>query len=402
MNKSNLKKIEHDGSVYIKIVKGMYGLPQAGKIANDLLTKRLAIHGYHPVNFIPGLWTHVWRPVRFTLVVDDFGVNFEGLEHENHLRKTLEHWYDITVDWGGSKYVGINLNWNYNNRTLDTSVLGYVASKLNQFGHSAPKKTQHAPAIAQPIKYGQKVQKATPRDTSSMLSKEGMERIQRVVRAFAWYAGATDPTMPKTLSSIAERQATATEDLEKEVKNFVDYCSTHPNAVIRFMASEMILALHSDMSYLFEPGAKSRAGGHFYLKNKTDRDFDNGAVLTLSKIIKHVMTSASEAEIAALFLNCKAAIPLRIALEEMGHPLPKIPAVTDNSSAEGLINKTMIPKRAKARDMRFNWLKCREAQKMFELVWKRGKYNRADYHTKNHPAVHHQEKRGDYLVAPAA
>ena len=114
------------------------------------------------------------------------------------------------------------------------------------------------------------------------------------------------------------------------------------------------------------------------------------------------MTSASEAEIAALFLNCKAAIPLRIALEEMGHPQPKTPTVTDNSSAEGLINKTMIPKRAKAHDMRFNWLKCREAQKMFELVWKRGKDNRADYHTKKHPAVHHQEKRGDYLCAPAA
>ena len=151
-----------------------------------------------------------------------------------------------------------------------------------------------------------------------------------------------------------------------------------------------------------EPGTKSRAGGHFYLKNKTDRESNNGAVLTLSKIIKHVMSSASEAETVALFLNCKAAIPLRIALEEMGHPQPRTPVVTDNSSAEGLINKTMIPKRAKAHDMRFNWLKCREAQNMFELIWKKGKDNKADYHTKNHPAIHHQDKRGDYVAAPAA
>ena len=220
--------------------------------------------------------------------------------------------------------------------------------------------------------------------------------------AFAWYAGATDPTMAKTLSSIAGRQAQATEDLEKEVRHFMDYCATHPDAVVRFMTSEMILALHSDASYLSEPGAKSRAGGHFYLKNKTDRESNNGAILTLSKIIKHVMSSASEAETAALFLNCKAAIPLRHALEEMGHPQPKTPVVTDNSSAEGLINKTMIPKRAKAHDMRFNWLKCREAQQMFELIWKKGKDNKADYHTKNHPATHHQDKRGDYLAAPAA
>ena len=69
----------------------------------------------------------------------------------------------------------------------------------------------------------------------------------------------------------------------------------------------MILALHSDASYLSKPESKSRAAGHYYLANKDDDDFSNGAVLTLSKIIKHVMTSASEAKVAALFYNCKVA-----------------------------------------------------------------------------------------------
>ena len=96
-----------------------------------------------------------------------------------------------------------------------------------------------------------------------------------------------------------------------------------------------------------------------------------------------------------------AAIPLRIALEEMSHPQPRTPVVTDNSSAKGLIDKTVIPKRAKARDMIFNWLKCREAQQLFEFIWKKGKDNKDDYHTKNHAAVHRQDKRGDYLAAPA-
>ena len=74
--------------------------------------------GYHPVQFTPGLWTHVWRPVKFTLVVDDFGVRFEGLKHANYFKTTLERWYDITVDWDGSKYVGINLKWGHDKRTL--------------------------------------------------------------------------------------------------------------------------------------------------------------------------------------------------------------------------------------------------------------------------------------------
>ena len=133
------------------------------------------MYGYHPVQFTPGLWTHVWRPVKFTLVVDGFGVKFEGLQHANHLKATLERWYGITVDWDGSKYVGINLKWDYDKMTLDTSVPGYVSSKFDQFGYKPSAKPQHSPAIAQPIKYGQKIQNATQIHTSAKLSKEGIE-----------------------------------------------------------------------------------------------------------------------------------------------------------------------------------------------------------------------------------
>ena len=73
-----------------------------------------------------------------------------------------------------------------------------------------------------------------------------------------------------------------------------------------------------------------------YVANKDNDGLSNGAVLALSKIIEHVMTSASEAEVAALFYNCKATQPLRIALEEMGDPQPKTPVITDNKTAEGL------------------------------------------------------------------
>ena len=54
-----MNDIEEDGWVYVKIVKGMYGLPEAGKIANDLLKKRLDKAGYYPIQFTPGLWIHV-------------------------------------------------------------------------------------------------------------------------------------------------------------------------------------------------------------------------------------------------------------------------------------------------------------------------------------------------------
>ena len=100
--------------------------------------------------------------------------------------------------------------------------------------------------------------------------------------------------------------------------------------------------------------------------------------MTLSKIIKHVMSSASEAETAAIFYNCKAALTLRVSLEEMRHEQHKTPVTTDNTTACGLIKKTMIPKHAKSYYMRFNFLKCREAQNQFDLIWRNGTLNRAD------------------------
>ena len=115
--------------------------------------------------------------------------------------------------------------------------------------------------------------------------------------------------------------------------------------------------------------------------------------MTLSKIIKHVMSSASEAETVAIFYNFKAALPLRVYLEEMGHEKPKTPVTTDNTTEHGLIKKTMITKRAKSYDMRFNLLKCREAQNQFDLVWRKEKLNREDYHRKRHP-THHYIKKG--------
>ena len=393
----NLDKLVENGFVYVRITRGMYGLPQAGLIANELLKKRLADAGYYDCQFTPGLYRHVWRPITFALVVDDFGVKYKGAVHANHLISILKKDYEVTVDWKGDLFVGIKLEWDYDKRTLNTHVPGFTKRALHKYQHPAPNRPQHAPAQAAPIQYGAKVQ-TTQQDTSPYISAERVKRIQDVVGTFAWYSRACDPTMAATLSSIATRQSKATTNLEDEVHQFLDYCATHPNAGVRFVASDMVLAMHSDASYLSEPNSKSRAAGHFFLTKRNDESFNNGAILTLSKIIKHVMTSASEAETAALFYNCKAAAPLRVTLMEMGHPQGKTPTTTDNTTTQGLITKTMIPKAAKSYDMRFNWLKCRRAQNQFDFIWRHGRDNKADYQSKRHPVKHYIAKRGEYVV----
>ena len=75
----NLQSIvTEDGMIYIEANRGMYGLPQAGLLANKLLEKQLNKHGYHQSKLVPGLWKDEWRPVQFTLVVDHFGVKYAG------------------------------------------------------------------------------------------------------------------------------------------------------------------------------------------------------------------------------------------------------------------------------------------------------------------------------------
>jgi len=96
------EKATKNGSIYIKAKRGMYGLPQAGLLANELLEKRLNKHGYRQSKLVPGLWKHDTRPIQFTLVVDDFGVKYLGEEHAQHLKNTLEAHYKLTCDWTGT------------------------------------------------------------------------------------------------------------------------------------------------------------------------------------------------------------------------------------------------------------------------------------------------------------
>eukprot|EP00957_Ditylum_brightwellii_P156620 11920475-Ditylum_brightwellii.AAC.1 len=72
----------------------------------------------------------------------------------------------------------------------------------------------------------------------------------------------------------------------------------------------------------------------------------------------------------------------------MGHKQPATTIVTNNNLAHNLTQGTKIAKCSKAMDMQFHWLKCCAAQKQFNINWKRGASNKADYHSKHHPPTH--------------
>jgi hypothetical protein len=145
MEQYKLQDMVHNGQVLVEIRKGMYGLPQAGIIANVRLKKHLAEHGYLPTEHTPGLCHHETRPISFALVVDDFAIKYVGKEHAKHLFQTLRGIYTITVDWTGTKFCGLTLKWDYEAGTVDVSMPGYIAKCLARFQHNPPKQAQLAP-----------------------------------------------------------------------------------------------------------------------------------------------------------------------------------------------------------------------------------------------------------------
>ena len=211
-----------------------------------------------------------------------------------------------------------------------------------------------------------------------------------------YYGRSIDNTLLAGLSAISSVQANSTEQTKARLQWLLDYCITHPDARIRYQASQMILYIHSDASYLSEAGAKSRVGGYFYLGDKQDKML-NGAILVISSIIKHVMSSAAEAEVGGLFHNAKEGTIIRTTLQEMGHPQPPTMIYTDNSTANKIANDTCKQQRSRAMDMRYYWLQDRVKQKQFKVHWKPGITNLADYPSKHHAPIHHQRMRPIYL-----
>ena len=132
-----------------------------------------------------------------------------------------------------------------------------------------------------------------------------------------------------SISAIASQSAKPTMDTMDQTKQLLDYLATQEDAILTYHGSEMVLAVHSDASYLNEPKARSRAGGHFFLSNNAEMPPNNGAILNLAHVIKNVMASATEAELAALFINAREAVYIRIILEELGHKQPPTPLRTD-------------------------------------------------------------------------
>ena len=139
---------------------------------------------------------------------------------------------------------------------------GYFRKALTRFGHKLKKQCDRPHKHEIPV-FGRKVQYAKEEDTSPKLNERKKKLVQQVTGIFLYYVRCVDPTMLMALSAIAADQSSPTKDTLKKTKQFLDYAASHPDAILTYHASDMVLNVHSNELYLTERKDRSRAGGHF-------------------------------------------------------------------------------------------------------------------------------------------
>ena len=132
-------------------------------------------------------------------------------------------------------------------------MLDYFPEALARFQHKTPtRKPQHQPYPHTKPTYGATKQYVGDSDEAEPTSKEDKTYIQEVIGTLLYYARCVDASMLTELGSLATQQATPTQNTMMKVKQLLDYAATHPDAIVTYNASDMVLAAHSDASYLSE------------------------------------------------------------------------------------------------------------------------------------------------------
>lgn len=364
-----------DGHVVAEITKGIYGLAQAGKLAQERLFHLLNSNGYYAISpNCPCVFKHVTDEIMFCIVVDDFGIKYKDKETAEKLIRVLQQLYIMKVNWTGSSYVGFTIHQNPGTGVISLSMPHYIEDAVKRFNIDTSKNIMNP--------FDPSIQEED--ETSPKLDGTGKKRVQQIIGVLLYYARAIDPTIIVRINKIASRISIATDATLRAAERVLAYLSSHPNSTCNFYRCDMRLICYSDSSYLTEKDSRSRTGGFMFLGDMGNDKMTNGPITCLSNITDIVASSAAEAEYAAAYTNAKEAVFIREILEAIGYKQPPTSIITDNQFVADLVNDDCKPKRSKAMDMRYHWLRDRVKQDQFEVKWCRREENISDFFTKDH------------------
>ena len=159
----------------------------------------------------------------------------------------------------------MSLDWDYKGQMVDLSMPGYTIKALTNYQHDIPTRPKHHPYKSTPIKYGDKVQHIVEPDTSAPLTKDEIKHFQDIIGTLLYCGQAVNPTIVTALSAISSFQAKGIEAVLNVFHQLLDCVAARTSATIRYHASDMILALDTEASYLSEHGDQIRAAAYMFL-----------------------------------------------------------------------------------------------------------------------------------------
>eukprot|EP00957_Ditylum_brightwellii_P096430 7344296-Ditylum_brightwellii.AAC.1 len=225
---------------------------------------------------------------------------------------------------------------------------------LTKLKHPCPRKPEYSLHWHIKITYGPKGQLVSEKDTSPKVPKETIKYIQTALGIFLWYGQIIDLMLLPALNAISAQQVEPTVQMVKELDHFLNFMWTYPNTVVHFHTSNMSLHIHSNAAYMVLPEAHSRVRGYFYLSSTltpTNNVPLNSAIHNECSSIRNVMGSAAEAAVRGLYINCQRGEEIQTALMEMGHPQLHTIVITDDSTANKIVNDCIKQCRSCAIDM---------------------------------------------------
>ena len=137
---------------------------------------------------------------------------------------------------------------------------------------------------------------------STELNNKQKRQIQKITGKFLYNSRSVYSILLHALNELNMASSKATEQTQKDLEHFLNYCATKPEAQIIYRTSDMQLEIDCDAAYLVASKARKIAVGYHYLGNYDGKLF-NRPIYVLAKVIKDVMSSAAEAESESLFLN---------------------------------------------------------------------------------------------------
>jgi hypothetical protein len=269
------------------------------------------------------LFRHRTRDIYFLLIVDDFGVKYAKEEDVNHLIGVLGTKYKTHIDWFGTRFLGITLDWDYTSPicSVTTFMPDFVIKALKRYGYDFSQPPALSPGGWIRSQYGVKQQMVAV-DNSPPLSAEDSIRLMSIIGTFLWYCRVLDYTGLVALGRLGKKVAHPTKKSLDWAHDLLRYFASFSIASVTYFASDMLLRAHTDASNLSERNAGSRLGGIEYFGSEGDKDKPptNGCINVVCYRSDVVVASACKAKWAAIFKTCREMVETRQIAEDLGHP----------------------------------------------------------------------------------